>query len=192
MGRCLYIQLGIRHRLDGAVSDCESWDISGSWLCNVLRGKKESNIAWCSLSVKRQLFCDLVQYHTQWSSEDLNYFSLKQIAEKQNPGELVTKVLAPTSVINFHLRSARDYKFHEFTIPTSSHAISIAYFLFLAAEDLRNIFPSLGPRKKILNSTHLLPLIHIKNIEMTFRLTLRPPFMNKIKNTQDGISSGLK
>ena len=53
MGRCLYIQLGIKHRLDGAISDCESWDISGSWLYNVLRGKKESNIAWCSLSVKR-------------------------------------------------------------------------------------------------------------------------------------------
>ena len=39
MGGCLYIQSGIRHRLDGAVSDCESWNISGNWLHNVLRKK---------------------------------------------------------------------------------------------------------------------------------------------------------
>ena len=40
MGRCLYIQPGIRHRLDGAILDCESWDISGSCLHNVLREKR--------------------------------------------------------------------------------------------------------------------------------------------------------
>ena len=50
--------------MDGAISDCESWDISGSWLHNVLREKKEATIAWCGLSVKRRLFCDLGQYYT--------------------------------------------------------------------------------------------------------------------------------
>ena len=40
-------QLVRNAKSDGALSDCESWDISGSWL------------RWCGLSVKRQLFCDL-------------------------------------------------------------------------------------------------------------------------------------
>ena len=53
MGRCLYIQPGIRDRPDGAISDCESWDIPGSWWNKVLREKKEATIAWCSLRVKR-------------------------------------------------------------------------------------------------------------------------------------------
>ena len=47
MGRCLYIQPGIRDRPDGAISDCESWDIPGSWWNKVLREKKEATIAWC-------------------------------------------------------------------------------------------------------------------------------------------------
>ena len=56
-------QLVRRTKPDGAISDCENWDISGSWLHNVLvlRGKKEATIAWCGLRVKKQLFCDLVQ-----------------------------------------------------------------------------------------------------------------------------------
>ena len=64
MGCCLYIQPGIRHRHDEAISDCESWDISGSWLYSVLTEKKGATIVWCGLSMKRQLPCDLVQYHT--------------------------------------------------------------------------------------------------------------------------------
>ena len=64
MRRCMYIQPGIRHRLDGAISDCESWNIGRSWLHNVLREKRGATIVGCTLSVKRQLFCDLVQYHT--------------------------------------------------------------------------------------------------------------------------------
>ena len=41
---------------------------------NVLREIKEATIVWCGLSVKRKLFCDLVRYHTWWSSEDLIVF----------------------------------------------------------------------------------------------------------------------
>ena len=33
----------------------------GTGLNNVLREKKGATIAWCGLSVKRQLFCDLVR-----------------------------------------------------------------------------------------------------------------------------------
>ena len=64
MGRCLYIQPGIRYRPDGEISDCEIWDISGSWLHNVVKENRETTIAWWGLSVKMQLFCDLVRYHT--------------------------------------------------------------------------------------------------------------------------------
>ena len=55
-GNCLYIQPGIRHRPDGSISDCESWDISGSWLYNVLSKKKGTTIVWCGLSVKGSCF----------------------------------------------------------------------------------------------------------------------------------------
>ena len=46
-----------------------------------------------------------------------------------------------------HLRSACDYEFHTPRIP--SHFQST--FFKLLAEDIRRIFPSLGPRRKVLN-----------------------------------------
>ena len=35
----------------------------GAGLHNIVRGKKEATIAWCGLSVKRQLFIDFVRCH---------------------------------------------------------------------------------------------------------------------------------
>ena len=83
MGGCLYIQLGIRYRPDGAISDCQSWDISGNQLHNVLRGKKRATIVRCGLSVKRQLLCDLVRSHTYWSSENLNKFCSNRLLKNR-------------------------------------------------------------------------------------------------------------
>ena len=59
--RCLYIRQGIRHRPDGAISDCESWGISGSWFAKCTEGKKGTTIAWWKLSLKKHLPCNLVQ-----------------------------------------------------------------------------------------------------------------------------------
>ena len=49
---------------------------------NLLREKKGAAIAWCKLSIKRLLFCDLVQFHIKWGH---------RIVENWNPGELDTK-----------------------------------------------------------------------------------------------------
>ena len=133
MGCCLYIKTGIRHRLDGAISDCESWDISGTQLYNVLREIKEATIVWCGLSVKRKLFCDLVRYHTWWSSEDLIVFVQIDCSKIE-----FRRVVYKSACSNF------SYKFPPQIIPqlqiprihnprTFLHPTSIAYSLFLTA-----------------------------------------------------------
>ena len=91
LGRFLYIQLGIRHTLDGVISDCESWDIRGSWFAKRTEEKKGGyhSVVW----IKREKVISGISYNATPSGflRALKQLLLKQIAEKQSPGDLDTK-----------------------------------------------------------------------------------------------------
>ena len=86
---------------------------------------------------------------------------------------------------------------------SSQNVFNIAFFIFWPKwvnnfwktflKDLKIVFSSLGPSKKILNPSCLfVPLINIRNKIWKLGFTLRPPSLNKTKNIKDMISAGPK
>ena len=64
-------------------SDIRLQKLGYQW--ELVDGKKEATIAWCGLSLKRQLFCDLLRYHTLWSWEDLKNFNSNKFLTTISP-----------------------------------------------------------------------------------------------------------